>query len=125
MVASTTKGNRSMLLLVAWLFAAAPCRSHTSITVDEAKQLVLRAAVGNAVRGTRIDAELHETQPDHWRFRAYATNTTSPSNLIGYYVVDSGTAVVTDVSGEPPYRPIRTGVVRRLQADILQRHCVR
>lgn len=66
-----------MLLLVASFFAVASCRSHTGITVDEAKQLVLQAAV------------------------------------------------VTDVSGEPPYTPIRTRAVRKFQAEILERHCVR
>src|SRR5262245_58679356 len=114
-----------MLLLIAWLLAAQPCRSHAVLTVAEAKQLVIAAAIGHAVKGTEIDAELHDTYPDGWRFRAYGTNTTAPSNLLGYFTVSNTTGDVTDVSGDPPYNPIRTRAVRKLQADILARHCVR
>jgi hypothetical protein len=85
--------------------------------LEDAKALVVEAGKLNAVRGVKLDAEMEQTNSNGWLFRAYATRKAPGpvnesdlphSNLIGYYTVDSRTMTVTDVSGEPPYKKIRT-----------------
>jgi hypothetical protein len=113
------------MTLLALVLVATGCPNPSAISVDEAKQLVRQAAVLSAVPGTVMDVEVEETNDRSWLLRAYATNTKAASSLIGYYSVNKLTASVSDVSGEPPFKRVTTRALRRMQADIRQRHCGR
>jgi hypothetical protein len=88
---------------IAVLLFVAACQP-TDISQAEAMELVLRAVALTAYPNTKFDAELSQSSglPDNWTFRAFALNTTSTSNLMGWYSVNKRTAALSDpVLGKP------------------------
>jgi hypothetical protein len=114
-----------MIHLLVLFVLSKPCKA-TPISAEEAKALVLEVPNARASikeRGATLDAEIEMPLPDGWFFRVYATNSTSPSNLIGYYVVNNRTAAVTDESGEPPNKPVTSKRLKTRQKALLRKHC--
>ena len=109
---------------LALLVLPGTCRAQTPLTADDAKALVIEAGKLHAYSGVVVDAELHEEYAEGFQFRAFGRSSRpSPSHLIGYYVVGRKNAIVTDVSGEPPYKQPTSKQFRRLQRAILYKHC--
>ena len=113
-----------ILLAIFWsLTLQAPCEG-TTITAAEAKALVLEvpnARRSISERGARLDAEIEQSIPHGWLFRVHATNSKSPSSLIGYYTVDERTAAITDYSLDGA--PVVSKHLRIEQARLLRKHC--
>jgi len=120
------------LLIAQWPSAPAQTSSsalrqgctQTPITVDEAKALVIEAGKLHAYPDVTVDAELHQEDAEGFLFRAFGRSARPTiSNLIGYYVVERKNGVVTDISGEPPYKHPSSKQLRRLRSVILRKHC--
>jgi hypothetical protein len=113
-----------MVIALALLLVSPPCKP-TLITEAEARTLVAEAARLNVRQGTTVDAEIEQENQGGWLLRGFATNNDPPtvSNLVGYYTVNSKTAVVMNVSGEPPYERMTSKPLRNLQRAILRKHC--
>jgi hypothetical protein len=110
--------------LIGILIAAAVACSPSLIAQSEAQTLVLQtpdAIASIAQRGAKVAAELSHTTATGWVFRVYATNTSSPSNLIGYYAVNNRTAAVSDFVLDEA--PVSGPELRAAQTALLEHHC--
>ena len=110
-----------MLSVVLLIAACTP----SPITVGEARRLVLEtpsAVRSRTERGAKLAAALEDRAQGKWVFRVYASNdTTSASNLIGWYAVDPNSADVTDwvLDYVPVVGPRLSGMQDRLR----KAHC--
>jgi hypothetical protein len=95
----------------------------TPITPKEALALVLHvpnARMSAHEKKVRLSAEIEQGEPNGWVLRVYATNSKSPSNLIGYYLVDRTTAEIRDYSID---KKVSSRHLKRQQKRLLAKHC--
>lgn len=110
--------------MIGVLLAASVACSPISRT--EAVQLVLltpAAIASRDKRGAVLAARFSQSDRRQWVFRVYATNTTSPSNLIGWFEVDPYNYVVRDWIRED--KPIQvSSELRAAQKRLRRSHCL-
>lgn len=113
-----------MILATVLLLALTPAPCRMNLTVSEAKGLALltpNAIASVRERGAKLDAEVEQRVPHGWLFRVYATNSRSPSSLIGYYTVDSRTGEIRDWVLEEG--PITNEQIEQARRVLERKHC--
>jgi hypothetical protein len=113
-----------MIMALLILLAGGATCNPTPITLDEAKELVLHVPLAKRSvreRHAQLAAEIEQAEPNGWLLRVYATNSKSPSSLIGYYSVNRRTAEIEDFSLDGIR--VTSQHLRKEQKKLLAKHC--